>query len=434
MTGKRRLEKGSKSPARSPTRTPGTTAAESVVIAPQSSRRQARLARKRQRRRRFGLAGGTAIVIAAVVLIAATVFGVHQAVTHLGGSSRTQSTLLFQLQASDHTAAASVLLAADSDHNGGVEILVPGRVITDVCGYNALSFGGALALPSGDSVSRQALSGMLGGVTVDGSWILQESQLSHLVDLLGGITVAKVDVDVVRHTAGGGGQVLVPAGDNRKLTGVQAVEYATYATSANADAGAELVRLQQVLDATVVALPRTPTAVAALLRQLGTGAGSTLGPTRLAGFLVGLATAERTTGQLYASDLPATPIDAGGPPSYRVDTAATKTMVSQHLADSVPAGAGDSRPSVELLNGVGTPGLVATTCPRLAAHNLTYAGSANANSFNNPTSTVEVSNSNVDLGYQVASALGLPNSDVRRTSQDQSVADVIVTLGSDYQP
>jgi anionic cell wall polymer biosynthesis LytR-Cps2A-Psr (LCP) family protein len=404
------------------------------VLATRSSRRQARLERKRQQRRRFGLVGGTAIVAAVVVLLAAGVFGGYQAVQHIRGSGRSQTTVLFQLQAPDHTAAASMLLAHDTASHTGSEILVPSRVITDVCGYNSLNFGNALTLSGGDAVSRQALTGMLGGVTVDGSWILQESQLSKLVDLLGGVTVATVDVDVVRHTTGGGGQVLVPAGSNRKLTGAQAVEYATYVTSADADAAAQLVREQQVLDATVAALPRTATAVSALLRQLGSGAGSTLGPARLSTFLIGLADDERQTGQFLASDLPVTSIDAPGSPTYRVDTTATKALVSERLAGSLPAGAGNARPTVELLNGVGTPGLVATACPRLATHQLTYAGSANASSFNNPTSTVEVANSDIDLGYRVASALLLPKSDVRRTSQDQSVADVIVTLGRDYKP
>jgi hypothetical protein len=88
---------------------------------------------------------------------------------------------------------------------------------------------------------------------------------------------------------------------------------------------------------------------------------------------------------------------------------------------------------VFLLNGVGTPGLVATTCSRLAAKDLTYVGSKNAASFNNPTSAIVVSNSNIAIGYEVADALKLPHSDVRRTTQTQSIADVIVTLGGDYR-
>jgi hypothetical protein len=100
----------------------------------------------------------------------------------------------------------------------------------------------------------------------------------------------------------------------------------------------------------------------------------------------------------------------------------------------VPPGADAPRPSVELLNGVGSPGLVATACPRLAAHKFTYAGSGNAASFDVKTSTVVVPNSQLKVGFEVASALGLPRTAVERTSVDQSVATVIVTLGHDYNP
>jgi len=340
--------------------------------------------------------------------------------------------VLLQLQAPDHTAEASVLLAHDSaTTKGNAEILIPSRVIADVCGYNSLNFGEVLGLPGGDVASRQALSSMLENATIDGSWVLQPAQLTKLVNLVGGITV-DVDVDVVQRTGGGGGRVLVPAGVGRHLNGVQAVEYATYSTSTRADASEQLTRLQRVIDATATGLPSTPTAVSALLRQLGPGSGSTIGATRLGDFLTGFATSERGVGTLLPIDLPTSLIDAGGAPSYRVDTAGANKLAATNLAGSLPADAGKPRPTVELLNAVGTPGLVATACPLLAAHNLTYAGSGNA-AFDNQLSTVVVSNNDIDLGYRVADALKLPRSDVRRTSVNQSVADVIVTLGRDYK-
>jgi hypothetical protein len=200
-----------------------------------------------------------------------------------------------------------------------------------------------------------------------------------------------------------------------------------------ADALNQLARLGQVLDATARALPATPSAIAAQLRAVGLSSTSTLGATRLSSLLAGFAAADRRSG-LYATDLPVTSVDAGGGgPSYRVDAAGTKSLVTGHLAASVRPGAATG-PTVELLNGVGTPGLVATACPKLASAGLIYAGSDNAGSFNNPHSTVAVPTADLDAGYQVAAALGLPRSDVRRTTEDQTVAEVVVTLGADYQP
>jgi hypothetical protein len=406
-----------------------------TVVAPRLTRRQARQQRKREQRRRVGLLGGSVIAVVAIVVVGLVAFGVHHVVTSNNGSPRAQATVLVQLQGSDGTSPASALLAETASDGNGVEILVPSRVLTEVCGYNTVDFGDVLGLPGGETESRQAVSGMLGNLTVDGSWVLQEAQLSKLVTLLGGITVDHVDVDVVRHPPSGGTQILVPAGSNRRLTGPQAVEYATYVASSTEDASNQLARLQQVIDATVQALPHSPTAVAALLRQLGPGGTSTLGSSRLATMLVAFAASERSTGRLLPIDLPVNPIDAGGSrPSYRVDTAGAQRLVNNSLADSVPSDAGAARPTVELLNGVGSPGLVATACPRLAANHLGYAGSSNAASFHNPRSTVVVSTSDLDLGYRVASALRLPRSDVRRASQDQTVATAVVTLGQDYRP
>jgi anionic cell wall polymer biosynthesis LytR-Cps2A-Psr (LCP) family protein len=413
---------------------PASASSQPLVVAPRLTRLQARRNRRRQRRQRVGLAGGLVIAVVAVIVIAAVGFGVHKVVTSRGGSTRSQQTLLLQVQGSDHSAVATALLAEDPATKAGVEVLVPGRVITDVCGYGSENFGGVLALPDGITNSRQTLATMLNGVTIDGSWVLTASQLAGLVDALHGITV-DVDTNVVQHTSGGGGKILVPQGSGQ-LDGNQAVEYATYATSSQEDASGQLTRLQGVIDGIMHALPRSPTVVAALVRRLGHGADSTLGADRLASFLVAYSGDYATQSGIFPTDLPVTAIDAGGTPSYRVDASSTGVpqLVHTQLAASLPKGAGKTEPTVLLLNGVGTPGLVATACPRLASHGLAYAGSDNAGTFSNAKSVVAISSDNaVDLGNQVARALGLPTSDVELDRADQSVADVIVTLGSDYK-
>ena len=57
------------------------------------------------------------------------------------------------------------------------------------------------------------------------------------------------------------------------------------------------------------------------LRPLGSGAQSTIGVQKLAALLVELAADDRTEAGVFPTDLPVTPIDAGGAsPSYRPDT------------------------------------------------------------------------------------------------------------------
>ncbi len=383
--------------------------------------------------------GGVAIAVAAIVIISAIAFGVHKVETSSHGSTRSQATLLMQVQGSDRTAAASVLLAHNSATKSGVVVLVPPRVISQVCGYGSQNFGDILALPNGPVLSRQTMSMMLNDVTVDGSWVLSEAQLAKLIDVYGGITV-DVDTNVVRRTSGGGGQILIPAGTNEHLDGAKAVEYALYSSSPQTGGPAQLTRLNRVVAALLQVLPTDPTPIAASLRQLGPSGTSTLGVDKLSTMLAGLASDSRKAAGVFPTDLPVTPIDAGGlSPSYRIDDSASGVpqLVHNQLADSLPAGANRPRSSVLLLNGVGTPGLVLSACARLSARGYSYAGSGNAANFNNPTSSVVIksdSDANVALGDAVAKALGLSSGDVVHSTENQDVADVVVILGKDYHP
>jgi LytR cell envelope-related transcriptional attenuator len=419
-------------------RPPGFAAptAPEVVIQPRLSRREERKLRKRRQRRKMGLAGGIGTAVIGLIIAVTVVVGVHHVVTHKSGNTRTQITVLMQLQASNGDAAGSVLLAADPSSNKGLEVLIPGKLITDVCGYGSQNFGDVLALPGGEAASRSALSGVLEGVTVDGSWVLSESVLSRLIDSVGGVTV-DVDTDVIASTPGGGREVVVAAGAGQHLSGAQAVTYATYST-AREGAAAQLERLQSVVDATVQALPRSLAGIEALIRPLGSSAQSTLGSEKLAAMLFKLAADDRSEANVLPTDLPVTPIDAGGAsPSYRPDTSSTgiPPLVSNWLAGSLPKNANTQHASVLLLNGLGTPGLVGSACPRLNSAGFTYAGSGNTPSFSEGRSQVEIfSDADVDQGYQLAKALGLPSSDVRRSVINQDVATFVVILGRDYRP
>jgi anionic cell wall polymer biosynthesis LytR-Cps2A-Psr (LCP) family protein len=403
-----------------------------LVIAPRLTRRQARVERRRQFRKRIGLLGVVAIVIVAAIVVAAIGFGVNKAVTNHHSVTQTQSTLLLQIQGTDRTALGSALLAEDPAAKHGVEVLVPSRIITDVCGVGQENFGDILGLPGGVTNSQQAVTSMLRGVTINGSWILTSAQLATLVNAVHGITV-DVDTNVVRRTTGGGGVVLIPPG-TQKLNGTEAAEYATYSASGTEQAAIQLRRLQLVIDALAQALPKSQTAISAIVRTLGSSGQSTLGANALAMFLAGYAS-DYPNG-VFPSVLPYITIEVGGTPSYSPDDSSTgiPALVASQLSKSVPTGAGIAEPTVYLQNGTGDVGLVPSACPKLAAHHLAYAGGGNAPQFApNAPSVIQIKSVNdVALGDQVANALGLPTSDLRRSDNDEQIADVIVTLGSDY--
>ena len=343
--------------------------------------------------------------------------------------------MLLQIQGPNRSAVGSVLLGHGPAKGNGVELLIPAQLITDVCGVGQVNFGQTLASPNGEAVSRQAVSAALGGVIVDGSWVMSEAAFADLINAVGGVTV-DVDVNVVVHAPNGTARIVLQPG-SQKLNGAQAVEFATYRASAGESAAAQLNRLKLVVDAMVRALPHSTAAVSLLLHRLKPGSATTLGVPRLAALLVGLAADDSQTGGVLASDLPVDLIDSGGAPTYTVDPAQTTALVEHVFSSSLPPATAGKKITVELRNGVGTPGLDATACPRLAKAGLAYAGQGNAGSFSNQPSEVQINADSAQdraQGARVARALGLPLSDVRLAQFGQDQADVIVILGRDYRP
>ena len=423
MTGKRRL--GDEPERRGPSRPP-------LIVSPKLSRREQRAEQRRQKRRRVGAAGIAGLVVVGLAVAAAIGFGVHRA-TSGGGHEKPlgQTTLLLSVARPDGSAAESALLAHDPRTHQGVELLLPARVLTEVCGFGNQQLGQILALPQGARLSRVAVSDLLGGVTVDGSWVLTTDQLARLVDAAGGITV-DVDTDVVARRNDGSRVLLVRKGAGQHLDGARAVAFATY-LGGNEDATANLVRLQSVLDGIVAALPASASATAHLLSSLGATAVSTLGASRLADVLVGL-----KSDDVFPTVLPVVKRDSGsGPPAYSVDAAQTKTFVSSNLAASLPASATSVRSRVYVENGVGTPGLVGSACTKLVAAGYAFAGSGNAPTFDFAKSKVLVFDHSVasaELGNAIARVLGLPLADVAVSGEGQNVADAVVIIGRDYKP
>lgn len=447
MTGKRRAGRDPKqsSPASPP---PEATASRSAaptqpsrppsagpfVVTRTPTRREARMQRRKQRRRKLGTASIAGILAAAAIVAVGVGFGVHKATSHHATVKRTQTTLLFSLVATDGSSAGSVLLAHDAATHQGVELLLPSRTLSEVCGFGSQQLGRVLALPDGQRLSTQAVSNMLGGVTVDGSWRLTGAELARLVDIVGGLTV-NVDTNVIK-TVGGRRVLYLQKGSGQHLTGSQAVLYATYIAGGE-DSSGNLPRLQTVLDALINKLPPNPAAAGKLIASVAPDAASTLGPQRLGSLLTGIAADDKSaSGGVLPIVLPVQKIDSGGVPVFRVDDDKTHAFVLTNLNESLPASARAPRKRILLQNGVGTPGLVGPACQRLVAAGFTIVGSGNANSFDFNQSKVLVFDNSVaaaELGNKVAQTLRLSTNDVAVSNEGQNVADVIVILGKDFR-
>jgi hypothetical protein len=370
-----------------------------------------------------------------LALLAGGGFFVHRATSGSEQPVDPQQTMLISLQAADRSAVATMLAAHQATPRQGFEMLVPSRLLTDVCGFGSQQFGHILALPGGPGLARTTLSQLLGDVRVDSTLTLSASQLSGLVDSVGGVNV-DIDTDVITNS-GGVRIVVLPKGPGQHLSGDKALLFATY-VAAGEEPTANLSRFQTVFEAFVKALPAKPSDAAKKLRSAGLDGSSA----NAAGSLFTALAIDDRTNQLLAEQIPTQTIDTGGgTPSYRLDASVLQSLVKSQLAKSLPGDDVSKRPTVLIENGVGTPGLVLSACDRLLSSGFAFAGSGNARSFDYPkTQVIVFPNGQDDLvrlttvGDRVAALLRLPESDVVASTQGNNVATVVVILGRDYKP
>ena len=374
------------------------------------------------------------MVVLVLALLAGGGFFVHNATSGPEKPTDPQQTMLVALVGNDRNAAASMLIAHQTAPRAGFEMLIPSRLLTDVCGYGSQQFGHVFTLPDGAKQAASTLSQVLGDVRIDSTLTLTQTQLGRLVDGVGGVVV-DVDTDVIV-TSGGSRVVAIPKGPAQRLNGANAVLFSTYVAAGEPPA-ASLPRFQSVMEALILAWPKKVASVASALRtaQVGSGAASTA-----ASLFAALAADARAT-RLLTEIIPSPPIaSGGGTPAYRVDPNALKGLVSSQLAKSLPADDVSKRPSVLIQNGVGTPGLVLSACNRLLPAGFNFAGSGNAPSFGHRTTQIFVFPQTPDDlvrvtkdGDRVADLLHVPRSDVLASTQGNNVADVVVILGNDYK-
>ena len=390
-------------------------------VGTRTGRRAEQRARRRKQRRRVAVAAGTAVAVLLALVVVVLVRGGSDDKKGSDKAVRTQRTVLLQVKRPDGTSTANALLAHDPKDRSGAVVLVPPQTLVTVPGVGSMVFGNALSTGSANR-PRAALEDLM-GITIDGSWVLDEAAFRRLVDLETGVAVT-VDVPVLS-----GRTVLLQPG-NARLTGAQALLFATYLAPGEEEQ-VRLARLQAVLDAVVNGLPDD---VATVVSGLGAGAQSSLKGSTLPDLLAGL---KKDDDDLQYRSLPVIKIDSGGDEvRFRIDEPATTSLVDELLAQSVPPGVRADGNRVLVLNGVGTPGLGEQVRGKLVPAGFVFVGSRNADAFNQCCTQVLVKEATTeagDLGARVAKALGVPASSVRYSNQIGTIADVVVVVGKDFK-
>lgn len=402
-------------------------------------RRAAEEAARDAAQRRFRVVAVITAAVLGVVLLAALAWWL----SHRGGTADAappaasptdtgehQPTMLLQLRAQDQTAAATALLAVGGPADRGTMVLIPSNLYLDVPTGGNLPLRDVARLPDSNS-SADAISDLI-GVRVDSTFVMDPAAFAGLVDAVGGIT-AEVDVDVLEKNADGATTVLVPAG-TQKLDGLAATQYATYLAPGEAEQ-ARLARFQQVFRLVVEKLPPEAAQIDPILTSLGSLGRSTVPTSQLADFLARFRLAAASADIDYPA-LPVKKIETGGlDDAFGVDLEASAAMVTQYLPEAVRTPGPNSKVRVLVQNGRIVPGLGAAARDRLVDGGFTYVYGGNAPAqLNGPTQVVVPDSTAQSLawGADIAKALEVPAGDVRIATEGQSIADVIVVLGTDF--
>jgi anionic cell wall polymer biosynthesis LytR-Cps2A-Psr (LCP) family protein len=394
---------------------------------PRAARAARRQARRRGRRRWF-TAG---IAVALVIALSAAWW-----IAHTDGSNGTgaqaatpgRSTVALQLIGPTGKAEASALLTSDASSGQGGVVLLPSALLVDVPGAGSTVLRDVPSL-GGRGAAAEAMTDAL-GVTVDGSWTLTMEAFAALIDQLGGVSV-DVDVDVVRVV--GRQRTIVAAAGPGRLTGAEAAAYASYTAPGDVEQ-TRLARFSEVLQQVIAGIPGDISGVVIDLGKLGSGASATITIDRLAQLLDVLRRANSTDNVDYRT-LPVRAIDTGATSvTYGVDQASALALVRSVFP---PNGRDVSTLPLRVLvqNGVGTPGLGQRARGKLVAAGFRFVNGGNANRFGTTRTGIYVLDgtaANRARGLAVAAALGLAETNVA-VSGGQSVADVVVVLGTDFR-
>lgn len=403
---------------------------------PAGGRRVARLTARRQRRARRWTAVTAVAVVALAVAATATLLQVGApgpATAPRGGLEAvtvpTQHSLLLVRHDGDQRPATAVTLLAAGP--GGVPahvLFLPVGTLVDIPGVgldrlgNAYQYGGTELLVA--SVENAL------GIAVDHAAAVDDAAFAGFLERAGPVQV-EVPARLARHGEDGATDVRFQPG-LQMLTGGRLAEY----WSLRQDGEPELEvfpRRQRVLEAVLAAGARDPAVREALVQgagQLGADAEDAW-----VGDLLGRLVDAQAAGTLRFVVLPVEPFGGAGPEgdgTYRLREAEARELVASTVAAGVRSGEADRSVRVQVLNGVGVPGLGAQVDRHLDEGFVTVL-SGNVPAFGVGETVIVVydeSARSMEAARRVQELLGVGRIEASR--QPQSVVDLTIVVGEDF--
>lgn len=345
-----------------------------------------------------------------------------------------QDTLLLIVAEAGQPASSLTVIAGPGESGQATVLFIPTGTLVEIPGFGRERVGAALGFGGGQLVQASVENAL--GFDVDHRVVVRPDLLGDFLGRAGGLDV-HVASRVVERSSGGEARVVFEAG-MQPLDGPRAAEYWTF-VSQDSDEFDSLSRQQQIWSAL---LSRLSSDEAIRGRVLGDGAPQ-LKPNDLedgkdafvADLLGDLATTN-AAGKLGFELLPVRVFGSyGAQETYRVVDVEADALVADHLAASMQEGAEQGRLRVQVLNGVGTPGIGRAIDQRLDGEPVHVVLTDNARDFEQVTTRILVYDDTAAVrraAERVRSRLGVGTIELSR--QPQSVVDLTIVVGADFDP
>lgn len=316
------------------------------------------------------------------------------------------------------------VLAHHRETDEGTVLFVPPSTVADVPGHGSFGVGEAFAF--GDAPLMGVTLENLLGIQIDEVLDLSRQQWEALLGRVGGY-----EIDVPRPLSAPeelGGQLRFEQG-RQFLDGEQLAEYLVFRSPGESELDV-LPRLQRVLQGLLDELAADPDQAARVIEDSAEVLG--VEDTDLVrDLLVGLA---RSRGQqrLAMLTLPVSPLASDRTDVYRVDEERLERLVDDRLAASRPDDETGAGRSLQVLNGVGTPGVGQIVAQRLQPGGYRLLLTGNADSFDYDTTRIVIyddSPEQLEIARDIRDRLGV--GEIERSGMPQSVVDVTIIVGAD---
>jgi polyisoprenyl-teichoic acid--peptidoglycan teichoic acid transferase len=321
-------------------------------------------------------------------------------------ASAVPQTAVLLIRTTDGRTAAGITLLAAGDDGSASATFIPATTLVEIPGVGLDRLG--LAQQYGGAALTEAAVENALGIELDGTLTVDTAGLGALLQRAGG---AELDVPdrLVERSADGTGTVVFEAGE-QYLNGVRLAQYWSFAQRGETELDT-FPRQQRALDAMLRALDDDELRQG-LLGRVPPEIATDMTADEVRGLFAGLAEAAAAEVLAYQL-LPVAPFgsaDESLGTSYQLRDDEVAELVAERLAGSVPDGGPTGAVAVQLLNGVGVPGVGQQVDERLEGLPVRIVRTDNARSFDFPQTQIVIYDETPALlqaARQVQQALGV---------------------------